>query len=79
MQPAICSAMKGIQRNINRLNESACRLSRVGLYKADRSAKPVNIAKEMVDCMAAEKAIRANIESLRTALQMTGTIINIKS
>ncbi len=79
MQPAITSAIKGIRRNINRLNRSASRLSGAGCYRPDRDEKPVNITREMIHCMAAEKSVRANLESLRAAWKTTGAILDIRS
>ena len=78
---AISTALSGLTTQSQRLADSAERIARLG-GRAETSQAPergadVNLAEEVVTQIEAKTAFRANVEVIRTADEMLGTLLDV--
>jgi flagellar hook protein FlgE len=76
---AFYSALTGINNYLKRFNQCAHNIARVGDFRPKDKQKPVDLPKEMVDMMIAEKGIKANLKTVETADEILGSLLDTKS
>lgn len=90
---AMASARRGMQRNVERLDDAAGRIARFGLDTSgdeaaagasspDAGASPPqaaddSLADAMIDVLTAQRAFAAQLRTLRTAAEMSEEAVNL--